>query len=298
VRVGDLGTPLEAQATEFEHIFRTLGSFTNSRQTDRSIQKLPVRKMSKPLWNRGKHHTRRRYFDIACLLVVTIQEWRKTPLGEGFKHSAQDLLRAMCSAEMRHERIYLTLFWILCSSYWRELSTFVLSTNMLYLDDEAWCLAYKEITDQVRRTWVFPGTNIQSIFSAYFINAEDLVGYPDSNPCAGAISLDILEVAAGNLDHSIPCSEDCTFEAYLRQVSAAAESLLEPIYKHFPDKALMYKEALIFVLRSRPPVCRPADPCRRPVWLINCRTRLRSRHSTTAPRCRTQDRHNPKSGND
>jgi hypothetical protein len=121
---------------------------------------------------------------------------------------------------------------------------------MLYLDDDSWQLACKEITHQVTRTWFFPRTNVQSISSAYFIDLEDLVSYADSKPYVGTISLDILEFAANHLDHSVVRDEERTFETYLHQVSAAAESLLEPIYKKFVDKIHMYEDALKIRLAS------------------------------------------------
>jgi hypothetical protein len=88
-----------------------------------------------------------------------------------------------------------------------ELLSFILQGKLLYLSDVDWRLAFKKLTVQVTRTWCFPGTNIQVISSSYFLNAEDLVGYPDANPNAVAVSLEILNFAVDKFESSFPSAE-------------------------------------------------------------------------------------------
>lgn len=209
-----------------------------------SVEFEPVRAMSVPLWNREKQFKRSHYFDIATLIVKTTEEWTAQGCGANFSKTARDLLLACYSAGMAYERMYLTLFWVLCSPYWAEIASFLLEKRMLYLSDVDWRLTCKEITFQVARTWFFPESNVQTISSAYYLNAEDLVGYADVNPNAGAISWEILEYAVDNFDYNFPSAEDQTFEAYLRQFDRRVELLLEPMYQKFADKVMTYEEAL------------------------------------------------------
>ncbi|KAJ5489506.1 hypothetical protein N7539_004396 [Penicillium diatomitis] len=244
VRVGDLGTAYEPRAGSYNVHDRMRERFEDSTKggNDPGIQ--PVRQKSKPLWKRDKFHKRRHYFDIATLLVLAIDKWTSEGHGPKFKDVAKQLLRACVAAEMSYERMYLTLFWLLTSPYWAELSNFVLDRHLLYLDDEDWRAAFKEVTAQVTRTWFFPGTNVQVISSAYFINAEDLVGHPDPNVLAGAVSLEILDFAVNNLDTTFINRKGRSFEAHLDLFSRAVELLLEPIYQQFANKAMTYDELL------------------------------------------------------
>lgn len=52
-------------------------------------------------------------------------------------------------------------------------------------------MACKETTAQILRSWFFPLTIAPHILSSYFISAKDLMGYPDADPDAGEIALDV-----------------------------------------------------------------------------------------------------------
>lgn len=204
------------------------------------------RGMSHPMWERTQRHKHRHYFDIASLSTVWSGVWEKEGVGGLFRNVAKRLLFEAVRGRLSYERIYLTMFWIWACPYWMDISRYILKTGLLHTSDAQYRMACKETTAQVARSWFFPLTNTQHIASTYFLNAEDLVGYPDADPDAGKVAFEILTFATDHFEYTFPerAAGTRSFDAYLHEFRLAAETLIEPLYARYHDKALSLDEML------------------------------------------------------
>ncbi|KAJ5121006.1 uncharacterized protein N7515_008967 [Penicillium bovifimosum] len=170
------------------------------------------RPKTRALWNRERRYKRRykrrHYFDVVSLYRACLEVWTSEGHGRLFASIAKRLLFDAVSSQLDYGRIYLTMSWIWAGPYWIDIGRYVLDSGLLKLSDAQYRLACKETTAQVARSWFFPKTNTQHI------------AYP--------------ERAQGTR----------SFEAYLRQYSLAAESLVEPLYARYNDKAVSLDEML------------------------------------------------------
>nr|BDQ13829.1 RNA-dependent RNA polymerase 4 [Diaporthe alternavirus 1] len=247
VKIGDLGIPLEASAGEWRAVQRetqqTRGDIASLKK---QWTKMPVRKMSRPLWNRELKHKRRHYHDICSLYKVAHRVWAEDGQSAAFRSTAMAMLQAAAAAGMQYERMYLTMFWAWTAPYWQDICSYVLTTKLLYADDNTWRAVGKETTAMVSKSWFFPLTNCQTIASAYFLNVEDLLGYPDSATETGAVALEVLDFVTDNYEYSYPTGTGCErdFEQYRRQFMDGVLSLLEPVYREFGARAETYDDVL------------------------------------------------------
>jgi len=186
---------------------------------------------SRPLWDREKRFKKRHHFDVVTLYIQSAAFWEEQGCGECFKRTARGLLMQAVRAGLHYERIYLTMFWAWTSPYWKDISRHLLQYHLLFTTDAEWMAIFKEQTAQVTRTWFFPGTNIQHLCSVYFLNAEDLIGYPDANPEGAHLALDILTFATDKFGYTFPDpSGERTETEYLAKYSLAVEEELKPLY--------------------------------------------------------------------
>lgn len=247
IRTGDLGINLEPAASSHVWLQRDRKVFGEFGVTQPVLERMPVRMRSKPLWVRETQHKRRHYFDVASLYVKAAQMWEEEGCGSSFRATAKKMLFEAVKSGMGYERLYLTMFWVWTCPYWADLALYLLQSNLLYATDVQWRAIGKETTAQVARSWFFPLTTKQHIVSAYMLNTEDLVGYPDGNPDAGAVALEILDFATNEFEYTYPVigAEDRhDFASYLREYETAVESFLEPLYSSFSDKASTFEDML------------------------------------------------------
>lgn len=193
---------------------------------------------------RGNTHKQRHYIDIISLYFVCAKVWATQGQGRLFKQIALHTLYAAFRGPAGYERIYLTSFWLWTTPYWQNLCRFFLTNGLYKYDVDEYRAICKEITARVTASWFFPLSNIQTIASAYFLNAEDLTGFADNQESTGQISYEVLEFALAEFEYTFPGSEGRDFESYLHQFKQGVESMLRPLYREFADKARSYDDLL------------------------------------------------------
>ncbi|UQZ09636.1 RNA-dependent RNA polymerase [Fusarium solani alternavirus 1] len=193
------------------------------------------------LWDRQRRFKQRNYFDICSLFLVTNRVWGEAGCGEAFREVAEVILYQCVDSGMGYERMLFTCFWLWTTQYWQPLCEYALSSGILYATDKQWTAICKETTAMVTQSWMFPLTNRQCLASAYFLNAEDLIGFSDKDTAKGEITVEVLRYALESFEYTFAAGgegkEGRSFEAYLVEMRQAAYSLLQPIYATFADKA-------------------------------------------------------------
>ncbi|QYY49562.2 RdRp [Fusarium oxysporum alternavirus 1] len=191
------------------------------------------------MWNRERRFKQRNYFDICSLFLVTHKVWKEAGCGDTFRDVAEVVLYSCVDAGMGYERCLFTCFWLWTTQYWQPLCQYVLSSGILYSTNAQWSAICKETTAMVTQSWMFPLTNRQHIASAYFLNAEDLIGFSDGDSTKGEITIEVLKYALEEFKYTYAdgIDKDRSFDAYLVQMRQAAYSLLQPIYATYGEKA-------------------------------------------------------------
>ncbi|URY16699.1 putative RNA-dependent RNA polymerase [Dactylonectria torresensis alternavirus 1] len=196
------------------------------------------------LCQRQSRHKRRHYFDVCTLYALCGETWDTQGQGDVFRRTARAVLYSGLRGGVGHERLYLTCFWLWTTPYWQDLCAFFLQWDLFSYGVDDYRAICKEITARVTASWMFPMSNVQHIASAYFLNAEDLTGFADNQESSGEVALEVLEFALNDFEYTAPGTLGRDFESYLSQFSSAVESMLEPLYREFRDRALPYEELL------------------------------------------------------
>jgi len=192
------------------------------------------------LWDRQRKFKQRNYFDVCSLFLTVHRVWCEAGCGDEFRDVAEVVLHQCVDSGMGYERMLLTCFWLWTTQYWSTLCEYVLRSGILYATDSQWSAICKETTAMVTQSWMFPLTNRQHIASAYFLNAEDLIGFSDKDSAKGEVTVEVLRYALEEFKYTYADAGEeggRTFDAYLVQLRSAARSLLEPIYKTFSGRA-------------------------------------------------------------
>lgn len=185
------------------------------------------------MWRYPSGMISRHVWDLTSLIRVLARVWA---VSAAFWDTLQHILTVMCMTQMCVERMVLTILWIFSSKHWPTIAVDVLGRDLLWLTTPEWIKVCKETTTVIIRSHTLPRTNLQSIVSRWYLNAENLVGYAQTmsrhdETLMPGVPADILDFKSAKHEYLAPdASGEMNFGSYVSAFAKHAEDIANELY--------------------------------------------------------------------